>query len=139
MELAPYLNFNGQCEAAFRFYARCLGGRPGEIFRYGGTPMADEVPVDWHDKVMHTTLTVGHQVLMGADSPPGRYETPQGMSVTLQMADAAEAERVYGELAEGATIVMPLGQTFWAERFGMLVDRFGIPWMINCDAAGQAA
>jgi PhnB protein len=138
MQASPYLNFDGQCEEAFRFYERSIGARIGDVFRYGGTPMGEEVPRDWHDRIMHATLTVGGQTLMGCDAPPGQYEEPKGISISLHTNNANEAERVFGELASGGKIVMPLEKTFWAERFGMLVDRFGIPWMINCEAAGQA-
>ena len=70
---------------------------------------------------------------MGSDAPPGRYEEPKGFSVSLQIKDPADAERIFRALAEKGTVRMPLEKTFWAQRFGMLVDRFGIPWMVNCD------
>lgn len=131
----PYLNFKGECEAAFKFYEQSLGARMGEVFRYGGSPMAHQAPAGWQDKIMHGNLTLGDQVLMGADVAPDRYEAPQGFSLSLQIKSTAEAERVFRELAEGGRIIVPLEKTFWAERFGMLVDRFGIPWMINCDGS----
>jgi PhnB protein len=135
MEMNPYLSFKGQCENAFRFYAKSLDGRVGEIFRYGGSPMAADVPADWSDKVMHGSITIGNQVLMGGDVAPERYEAPRGFSLSLQIASVADAERMFAELAADGTIVMPLEKTFWAERFGMVVDRFGVPWLINCEAA----
>jgi PhnB protein len=137
MEMHPYLSFDGRCEAAFELYARSLGGRVGTIFRYAGSPLAGQVPADWQDKVMHATVTIGDQVLMGGDVAPERYEKPQGFSLSLQPGSAAEAERVFHELAAGGRVVVPLEKTFWAERFGMVVDRFGIPWLINCDAPEQ--
>lgn len=137
MQIAPYLNFKGQCEMAFRFYARCLGGRLGGIFPYAGSPMADQVPDDWTTKVMHGSLTVGEQVLMGADVAPDLYVEPKGFSLSLHLESTAEAERIFRELSSGGRVVMPLEKTFWAERFGMLVDRFGIPWSINCGGADQ--
>jgi len=136
MEITPYLSFDGQCEAAFTFYAQCLGGQVGAIFRYAGSPVADQAPVDWGDKVMHATVTVGNQVFMGADITPDRYEEPKGFSLSIQIASVAEAERIFGELVQGGKVAMPLEKTFWAERFGMVVDRFGIPWLINCETAG---
>ena len=84
------------------------------------------------DKIMHVHMTVGDQVLMGSDAPPGHFEKPQGFSVSLGIDDPAEAERVFNALAEGAQVTMPLQKTFWADRFGMLVDRYGTPWMVNC-------
>ena len=135
MQISPYLSFKGDCEAAFTLYAECLGGQLGAIFRYGGSPMADQAPADWQDKVMHAGLTIGTLVLMGGDVPPDRYEEPTGFSLSIQLKDPAEAERMFHELATGGRVTMPLEKTFWAERFGMLTDRFGIPWMINCEGS----
>jgi PhnB protein len=133
MQMNAYVNFKGDCEAAFQFYARCLGAKLGPIFRYAGSPMAGEVPAAFGEKIMHGSVTVGDQVLMGADVLPERYEVPKGFSLSLQIKGAEEAERVFRELGEGGETVMPLAKTFWAERFGVLVDRFGIRWIINCD------
>jgi PhnB protein len=137
MQVTPYLSFNGQCEAAFRCYEQCLGGQLGALFRYAGSPMADQVPADWQDKVMHGSLTVGEQVLMGGDVAPDRYEEPKGFSLSLQINSTTEAERIFQELGKDGKVAMPLGKTFWAERFGVLVDRFGIPWLINCEVSEQ--
>ena len=133
MELNPYLVFNGQCEAAFKFYERCLGGKIEMMLKHGEAPSADQVPVDWRDKVMHVRMSLGDKALMGSDAPPDRYEAPQGFSVSLGVDSAAEAERIFSALSEDGTMRMPLQQTFWATRFGMVVDRFGIPWMVNCE------
>jgi len=94
--------------------------------------MAEHVPAEWHDKVLHAHFRVGEQSIMGADAPPGRYEQPKGFSVTINVDTPSEAERIFHSLAEGGTIQMLIQETFWALRFGMLVDRFGIPWMVNC-------
>ena len=137
MQMSPYLSFNGNCEEAFKFYEQCLGGKLGEVFRYGGTPMAEHAPADFADKIMHGSLTIGDQVLMGADAPQGQYEEPKGISLSLHIKSIADAERTFNDLSEGGKVVMPIQQTFWAARFGMLVDRFGIAWMINCEGASQ--
>ncbi|HKQ79620.1 MAG TPA: VOC family protein [Blastocatellia bacterium] len=137
MQMNPYLSFKGECEAAFKFYEQCLGAQPGAIFRYAGSPMADQVTADWSDKIMHGSLTLGDQTLMGADVAPDQYEEPKGISLSLHIKSVDDAERVFRELAEGGRVLMPLEKTFWAARFGMLVDRFGIPWMINCEGADQ--
>jgi PhnB protein len=137
MQLSPYLSFKGDCESAFTLYARCLGGQLGAIFRYGGSPLAGDVPADWSDKVMHGSVTLGDQVLMGADIVPDRYEAPTGITLSLQIESVAEADRIFDELASGGTVTMPIEQTFWAARFGMVVDRFGIPWQINCEGSDQ--
>ena len=136
MQVNPYLSFDGQCEAAFTFYAQCLRGQLGPIFRYAGSPMADQAPPDWQEKVMHGSVTVGEQELMGADITPDRYEAPKGFSLSIQIKNTADAERIFRELGAGGTIVRALEKTFWAERFGMVTDRFGTPWMINCEQAG---
>jgi PhnB protein len=133
MQLNPYLLFNGQCEAAFRFYERCLGGKIVAMMPHAGTPAEGQVPPEWRDKIIHARLVVGDQVLMGSDAPRDHFEKPQGFSVTLGIDNPVEAERLFNALAENGTVRMPIQQTFWAERFGMLVDRFGIPWMINCE------
>jgi len=137
MQLNPYLFFNGQCEAAFRFYEQCLGGKIEVMMTHAGTPAAENVPAEWRDKILHARMTVGGQVLMASDAPPGRYHAPQGFSVSLQIGNPAEAERIFNALARDGMIQMPFGQTFWAYRFGMVVDRFGIPWMVNCEKAAR--
>ena len=137
MQMTTYLSFRGQCEEALRCYEATLGGRVGQIFRYAGTPLENTVPADWHDKVMHGNFTIGDQVLMVADVAPERYEEPKGFSLSLQMQDPSEAERVFKELATNGRVVMPLEKTFWAERFGMVVDRFGVPWLINCEGSSE--
>jgi PhnB protein len=139
MEISPYLTFKGECEAAFRFYAECLGGTLGEVFRYGGSPLADQAPPDWKDKVMHTSLTIGRQVLLGADIAPERYEETKGFSLSIQLESTADAERIFRQLSTNGRIVMPLEKTFWAARFGVLTDRFGISWLINCEGPRDSA
>ena len=133
MQLNPYLTFNGQCEAAFKFYERCLGGKIEAMLTHEGTPAEQDVPPEWRKKILHARLTVGDQALMASDAPPERYEKPQGFSVSLNVNAPAEAERIFHALAENGKIHMPFAQTFWAIRFGMCVDRFGIPWMVNCE------
>jgi PhnB protein len=126
MKLNPYLGFDGECEAAFKFYEQCLGGKIA-------MKMADQSPPELRDKIMHVTLTVGDFELMGSDAPPHMVEKPQGFHVSLAFDNVAEAERIYHALAENGTVTMPLQATFWSAAFAMLVDRFGTPWMINCD------
>lgn len=137
MQLSTYLSFQGQCEEAFKFYELSLGGQLGHLFRYAGTSLEGQVPAAWQDKVMHGSVTVGGHELMGADVAPDGYEEPKSISLSLQIKGVAEAERVFQALAEGGRVTMPLEKTFWAERFGMVVDRFGIPWLINCEGTDQ--
>jgi PhnB protein len=133
MKASASLGFKGDCEAAFKFYEQHLGGQPGPIFRYAGSPMADGVPPDWRDKIMHGSIVVGDLVLMGGDFLEGQYQAPQGFTLSLQISDTADAERIYRALAQDGTVLMALQETFWAARFGQVVDRFGIPWQINCE------
>jgi len=132
MQLNSYLSFDGQCAAAFHFYERCFGGKIQMMMTYGESPMAGQVTPESRDKIMHVTMAVGDGVLMGSDAPPERYEKPQGFFVHIGMEQTADAERLFQALSENGTVRMPLQQTFWAARFGMLVDQFGTPWMINC-------
>jgi PhnB protein len=134
MQLNPYLSFNGQCEAAFKFYQQCLGGKIVTMLTYGDSPMAEQVSSEWRNRILHASLTVGDgSWLMGADAPPEHPEETKGFSVSLAIDDPAEAERIFHALAENGTVRLPIQQTFWTVRFGMLVDQFGIPWMVNCE------
>jgi PhnB protein len=133
MQLNPYLMFDGKCEAAFRFYEQALGGRIVAMTAYADTPAAQHMPSEMRGKIIHARLVVGDTILMGSDAPADRHERMQGFSVTLNSDTPEEAERVFGALAANGTITMPIQETFWARRFGMLTDRFGTPWMINCE------
>lgn len=133
MRWNPLLSFNGQCREAFEFYARCFDGRIAFIIPWGETPAAETVPPEWRSKIIHATLRFGDQTLQGADAPPGQYESPIGFSLSLTARDEAEAKRFFDVLAKDGAIRMPLQPTFWSPAFGMLVDRFGIPWMIGCE------
>ena len=133
MQVSPYLFFNGNCEEAIKFYAKTLGGKVQTVMKYAGSPADAQMPADWKDKVMHALLALDDKSIMASDAPPGNYSQPQGFSISYGAKDPADAERVFRALAENGTIQMPLEETFWALRFGMCVDRFGIPWMVNCD------
>ena len=135
MQLNPYLTFNGQCEAAIKFYAKVLGGKIEAMMTYGGSPMAEQTRSEWRNKIMHARLSVDDKMLMASDAPPDRYEAMKGIMVTLGIDDPAEAERIFHVLSENGTVQMPIQETFWARRFGMLVDQFGTPWMVNCEKA----
>ena len=133
MQLNPYLYFNGNCEAAFKFYERRLGGKIETIMTHAGTPAEAGVPPEWRDKVLHARMAVGGTVLMASDAPPGHYQQPQGFSISLGTTAVAEADRLFQALAENGKVSMPIQKTFWATRFGMLTDQFGIHWMVNCE------
>ena len=133
MQLHPYLLFNGNCAEAFKFYEQTLGGEIENIVNFNGTPAAEQAPPEWGDKVLHATLAFGDERLLGSDAPPGHYEQPKGFSVSLSLNDRDKGERIFNALAEGGTTTMPFSKTFWAEGFGMCTDRFGIPWIVNCE------
>ncbi len=128
----PYLNFQGKCEEAFKFYAACTGGTIEQLVHFSDMPGMTGVPMDW---VAHVRLRIGNSLLMGSDAPGPNFEKPQGFSVSLMAGTPEEADRVFAALAEGGTVRMPIGETPWSPRFGMLTDRFGTPWMVNCDPA----
>jgi PhnB protein len=131
MQINTYLTFSGNCAEAFQFYARLLGGKVEDSLTFAGTEAEGYVPADWRSKVMHSQMRIGDNVLMGSDAPPAMAQKPQGFSVSIQISDVAEGERIFNAFAEGGQVTMPFAKTFWAERFGMVTDRFGIPWMVN--------
>jgi PhnB protein len=133
MQLNPYLFFNGNCEAAFKFYETALGAKIEAMMPFEGSPAASTVPAESRKQILHATLRIGDQVLMASDAAGGDYNPPQGFSVSLNLQDPNEAERIFKALSTSGKV------TFWADRFGMVVDQFGIPWMINCAQAATKA
>jgi PhnB protein len=131
MKINPYLAFDGRCREAFEFYEKTFGGRIVFIQNIGESPMASTMPAEAHDRIMHVTLHIGDQVLQGADAPPGQFTKPAGFCVATQFDDATEGERVFNTLAQNGKVQMPFQPTFWAKGFGMLVDQFGTPWIVN--------
>ena len=140
MGFDTYLSFDGTCREALTFYAGLLGGRVIAMTRFGDVPgSCDGGAADVADRIMHGCLELDGRRLMGTDATPDHpYRGVQGAHVVLNVADAAEAERVFPALAAGGRTDMPLQETFWATRYGICVDRFGVPWMVNC-ARPQAA
>lgn len=129
----PYISFKGNCAEAIEFYKQRLGAEVLFIQRYGESPMAGRGP---DDMIMHCSLKVGDSVIMACDNVfEDKNPTTVGNNITLSIgtSDIAEADRAFDQMSDGATIIMPMQETFWAERFGMLTDRFGINWMFNCD------
>jgi len=130
MKIIPYLTFDGRCKEAFELYKDVLGG---ELFcmSFADAPEDVGMPKD-KNLIMHACLTVGDFSLMASDCPPGQpFSKPQGVSVSLNVDSAQEAEQLFNGLSAGGNVQMPLAKTFWAERFGMFEDRFGIAWMVN--------
>jgi PhnB protein len=139
MQMNPYLYFAGNCEEAFKFYEKVLGAKIDALMTHENTPAAKDAPPEWQKKILHGRMTIGDQVLMASDAPVEHYQKQGGFSLNLGFTDPVEAERIYRALAEGGTETMPIAETFWAVKFGMLVDRFGIPWMVNCEKAAEKA
>lgn len=134
--IKPYLSFNGNCEDAINFYRDALGGELIFIQRYGESPMSG---MGNENAIMHCTLKIGDSFIMASDSPPSHPATPgSNFSLAIGLNDVAKAREYFDKLAEGGTVTMPLDKTFWAEAFGMLTDKFGINWMVNCDAPNEA-
>lgn len=135
MKIVTSLSFQGQCREAFDFYAEVLGGKVTAAFPFGEGP--PDMPVDpkYKDWLMHAWLDVGDQSIMGADLPveyaPNIDKPKNGFDVTVHFSDTTEAKRVFDVLSEGGTVIMPFGETFWSPGYGNLIDRFGIPWMVN--------
>jgi PhnB protein len=134
MPLEPRISliFNGECDAAFKLYQQCLGGAVTFRLTWGDSPMADQAPPEWRNKILHATLTVGGTAISGGDVLPSRYERPQGFQLQINLDDVGAAERIFTQFADGGLVTHSLQQTFWAQRFGAVVDRFGIPWAVNC-------
>ncbi len=133
MQTLPHLHFRGDCRAAFEFYAATFGGRIAFAMTYGESPAAAETPVAMRNQIIHARLEFDGHSIAGCDAPPERFQKPQGFNVLAVVPQLAQAERVFSALAAGGTILMPFGPTFWAQGFGMCTDRFGIPWMVNCE------
>jgi PhnB protein len=133
MKINPYLNFNGNCAEAFRYYAKILGGTDLQIMKFRDSPMAAQMADNEKDMVMHARFTVGDTSVMGSDAPGGRYNKPQGYAVNVNVDTPEEADRIFAGLADGGNVSMPIAETFWAKRFGMVTDRYGTHWMVNCE------
>lgn len=132
MEFIPYLGFKGNCREAFEFYEKLFGGKIESVTTHGDMPEADQhtTPAS-RDKVMNIVLRVGDGLLYGGDAPDNYYSEPAGFMVAIHVPEASEGERIFNALAEGGKVQMPYSDTFWVEKFGMVIDRFGTPWAIN--------
>ena len=131
--IEPYLFFNGRCEEAVKFYQKALGAELQMMMRYKESPEPPPpclTPPNWGDKIMHASLRVGGGVLMASDGC-GEKTAFEGFSLSITVTHEAEADKVFGALSEGGQVRMPLGKTFWAPRFGMVQDKFGVGWMVS--------
>jgi PhnB protein len=131
-QLNAYLSFDGQCAEAMKFYAEVLGAKLDALITYGDAPGDQPCPKEHAGRIMHAYLKHPDFALMAGDTPPGvPFEGMKGVMMTLTYDKVADAERVFAAFAEGGTVTMPLGETFWAQTFGMVTDRYGTGWGIN--------
>jgi PhnB protein len=135
--LCPYVSYDGNCEAAFKFYEKALGAKIEMLMRNEEAPPEMPSPPERKKKIMHGRISIGGQTLMASDAPPDHFHKPQGFSVSLTVNDPAEAERKFKALLEGGSVMMPFGKTFFSRGFGMGTDQFGIPWMVYCPPEGH--
>ena len=139
MRISAHLCFDGQCREAIQLYQRILGGTIQTMLTYGESPMASSTDPRWHDRIVHATLVVDDIELTGVDMIPGSYHRPQGFFLTLSVAGVARAEEIFKALGQGGEIQVPFEKTFWSPGFGVLIDRFQIPWEINADGGQDVA
>ena len=134
MNIHPYITYKDDCAEAFQTYARIFGGEVVFVQKFSDAPGSGETPPHLADKVMHARVQLGGNILMGSDSfDPDTYASPIGVSVQCGFDDFDKAKAVFDALSEGGEVSMPFAATFWAKGFGMLTDRFGVPWMLNVD------
>jgi PhnB protein len=130
MKLDTYLNYGGNCEEAFRFYEKNLGGKINTMMRYADQPDPKNVPPGTEKFVLYANMTIGETELMGSDVPPDRFQPMRSVYLSLGVDSSAEAERIFKLLGEGGEVFMKMEETFFAFRFGMARDRFGTSWMV---------
>ena len=129
--LTPYLTFNGNCAEAMQFYQKTLGGKLDQM-KIKDSPVKDQVPPGNDDRMMHTRLVFDGGTIMASDTLTSmKYEGMHGVSLALTFSTAAEAKKVFDTLGKGGKVTMPLDKSFWADAFGMVVDRFGTSWMVS--------
>ena len=137
MQLNPYLFYKDNCEAAFKFYEKVLGAQIEMLLRAEDAPADMPTAPDRKKTIMHGRISIDGEVFMASDAPPDHYNKPQGFAVSLTIEDPVEAERKFKALSEGGSTNMPFGKTFFSKGFGMCVDQFGIPWMVNSPLEGM--
>ena len=130
MKMNTYLNYGGNCLAAFRFYEQNLGAKIGMMMTFGDAPVPTGVGPEWKDALLHASITIGNTVLMASDVPPDRFQPMRSAYLSLSVDSDAEAERIYSILSEGGEVFMAIQETFFATRFAQFRDQFGTLWML---------
>jgi len=131
VRISPHLCFDGQCREAIELYQKVIGGTILTMLTYGESPMASSIDPQWHERIVHATLALDKLELTGVDMLPGSYDRPQGFFLTLNLDDVVRARELFMSLSQGGVIRVPFEKTFWSPGFGVLVDRFSIPWESN--------
>jgi PhnB protein len=137
MQMNVHLNFQGNCAEAFEFYKEVFGAKNTFAMKYGEAPPGMPVPLDWKDKIMHTSIPLGDGQLMGCDAPPGGSTPLGGFQISVSSKDEAEVKGIYEALKDGGSVQMPMAKTFWSPMFGMCTDKFGVGWMVGMPGAEQ--
>ncbi|MBA2401279.1 MAG: VOC family protein [Bradyrhizobium sp.] len=137
MQVNPYLFFNGNCEEALKYYQKVLNAEIEAILPYENGPADMPTPPEWKKKVMHAKITIDGEVIMASDAFPGHFNPPQGFAVSLQVGDPGDAALRFRALSDGGTVTMPFAKTFFSKGFGMCIDKFGTPWMVNSPLEGM--
>ena len=135
MKITPYLSYSGKCEEAFKFYEKVLKGKITFMMKNSESPMADKTPAEAQNNIMHASLQVGDNLIHGADAPAQHASKPAGFCVSISLPDLVEAERIFKDLSAGGQVQMPFSKTFWSPGFGMFIDKYSIPWMVNVEQA----
>jgi len=133
MQVQPYLNFGGRFDEAMAFYGKVMGAKVTFVMRYKDAPPEHNISPEWADKVMHANIDFGDSQIMASDGQQGHKPNFDGFSLSVGAVSAEEGKRIFEALAEGGQVMLPYQKTFWAEGFGMLIDRFGLGWMVNCE------
>ncbi|MBV9992076.1 MAG: VOC family protein [Alphaproteobacteria bacterium] len=133
MKVNTYLHFNGNCADALKFYEQVLDAKVVMSQTFGDSPAAEHSPPEMKSRIIHARIQIGDALVMASDTPPERYSPPAGVSMTVNVPSIEEAEKRFAALSEGGQVQMPLTESFFAHRFGMLVDKFGVPWMVICE------
>ena len=140
MKVQAYITFGGRCEEALEFYTKSIGAEVSGLMRWKESPEADmKGPPGWEEKIMNAAFRIGESQLMADDGMGDKTAEFKGMTLAIEVADDAEARRVFTALGEAGNVTMPLMKTFWTSSFGMLTDKFGVPWMVNVADATAAS
>lgn len=132
MNISFHLNFNGNCQEAFEYYAENLGGKIGLLLPFKDSPAASSVTAQWQNKIVHANIQIAGIELAGADVLPEQYQKPNGFYILLGLNSAEEVNTIYSDLSGGGKTLLAPQKTFWSQCYAICVDRFGVPWKINC-------